>query len=101
MRYKQNKKFIDPRYFMDEKTEVIKEVLKENVETFFRNVLGGNFNSVAGRADGGSVTWNLDHERSSPGSTTMRGVAATQDLGRKVAQGSEAGMQKLQQAISN
>ena len=162
MARRKNTRFIDPRYFMDEKMEVIKEQdlvedasrekmdalmnagidpgdindcrqseygfvkclvmkntgyanplrdlgyipaqpgsrdLKENVETFFRKVLGGNFNSVAGRAGGGSVTWNFDHERSSPGSTTMRGVAATQALGRKVAQGAEAGMQKLQQAI--
>lgn len=100
MAIRKNKKRIDPRYFLSETTHRdSEELLSENADTFFKRVLGGDFNAHFGRKGGGSVTWNFDHERSSPGAPTMRGVAATQALGRKVAQGAEAGMQKLAQAI--
>ena len=32
MKFRKNKKFIDPRYFMDEKTEIIKEELENLIE---------------------------------------------------------------------
>jgi len=40
MAIRKNKKFVDPRYFMDEKTDIIKEEVKVN-ETDWHNITAG------------------------------------------------------------
>jgi hypothetical protein len=72
MAFRKNKKFIDPRYFMDEKTDIIKEGLEAGAPGKQTSVID-QIESVPGLAD--KLESNKDNARGETMSGTWRSAA--------------------------